>query len=189
MIINIRGTGGSGKSTVVTRIMGLYKTRVPIFREGRKRPIQYLLEAPGKKRLLVPGHYEIACGGCDTLKTLSDVFELITDANDRGYNVLCEGIMLADDVLRTVPLSKTADFRVILLTTPVEDCIAAIRSRREDKASAAGKIAEPLNEKNTRNRYESHKRICGRLQDAGVKVSRLDREAAFQQVSTWLEFL
>ena len=176
MIINIRGTNGSGKSTVVTRVMELYSSKVYLFVEGRKRPEGYQLNDPSAQRptLYVPGHYEIACGGCDTLKTVDQVYELVNSANDRGDDVVYEGIMVADDVTRAVALSKKATLHVILLTTPIVECLAAIQSRRDGKGND-----KPLDPKNTINREKTHKRVCARLQDAGIKVWRLDREAAF----------
>jgi hypothetical protein len=179
MIINLRGTNGSGKSTVVTRIMEIYGVSVPIFIDGRKRPLGYVVSPRGSLGqyapfLYVPGHYEIACGGCDTLKTVDQVYELVYQARERGQHVMYEGIMVSDDVRRAVELSKIAELHVILLTTPIAYCLAAITARR----TAKGKF-EPLDPKNTINREKSHRKHMGRLQDAGVKVHRLDREGAF----------
>lgn len=179
-IINIRGTGGAGKSTLVRRVMDCYASKYPNYAEKRSRPLSYRLDnGRGVTPLYVPGHYETPTGGCDTLDSLDQVFDLVTRANQLGFNVLYEGIMPADDVSRTVALSKTSRLTVILLTTTIEDCLASIRTRREEKAQTFGKEVKPLNEKNTRARHESHKRHIGRLMDSGVTCKRLDREMAF----------
>ena len=175
--INIRGTGGSGKSTVVKRIMELYGAhRRPEFVDGRKRPIRYQLgglPAP----LVVLGHYETACGGCDTIKTVDQVYQEVRGALEINCHVLYEGIMCQDDVRRAVELSKEHKLHVIRLSTPIEECLAGIRARREARGEE-----KPLNEKNTRGRYESVIRTCARLVAQGVSVEVLDRETAFVRV-------
>lgn len=157
MIINLRGTNGSGKSTVVTRIMEKYGVSVPIFINGRKRPLGYIVSPRGSlgqfPSLYIPGHYETVCGGCDTLKTVDQVYNLVNKASSQGLHVLYEGIMVGDDVKRAVTLSKITELHVILLITPI----------------AHLDNFEPSDPKNTINR----------LQSAGVKVHRLDRESAF----------
>lgn len=192
--VNIRGTGGSGKSTLVKNIMALYPVPDPSMVEGRKRRMGTRLfrdiEKPAE--LYVPGHYDTACGGCDTIKTVDDVYHQVREQLEKGTNVLYEGIMVQDDVRRAVELDKwlrtkpafvdgysshEPRLNVILLSTPVEECLAAIRGRR----AAAGN-EKPLSEKNTRGRYESCLRTYARLKDAGVAVERLSRDDAFNRV-------
>lgn len=183
--VNIRGTGGSGKSTLVKRIMELYPAyQMPVIVPGRKRPERYILrQTPDAARaLIIPGHYETACGGCDTIKTVDQVYDMVRSSLTGGDDVLYEGIMVQDDVTRAVALDKElkaqgGQLHVIRLTTKVEDCLAAIRDRR-----AARGEEKPLNEKNTRQRYERVLRSCDRLRHAGVAVEALDREAAFARV-------
>lgn len=181
--VNIRGTGGSGKSTLVRRVMELYASKAPVYRDGRRQPIYYQLTG-GRNNLLVPGHYETACGGCDTIKTVDEVYALIDSTSS---DVLYEGIIAQDDVTRAVAFSKRVgvdggSLVVIRLNTPIEVCLDRIRGRRAEAAKAKGKDPEPLNEKNTRGRYESQLRICSRLKDAGVSVEALSCEDAFVRV-------
>jgi hypothetical protein len=204
MIINIRGTSGSGKSTLVKRIMDLYDKREPIFTDGRKRPLAYNLfkkkasasgnspqkavagvldessEYDDRKQLFVPGHYEISCGGCDTLKTVDQVYDLVKHAAGEGISVLYEGIMVADDVTRAVALSKVHELHVVLLTTPVEECLRAIKDRRAEKGNTGPLESRTVNK--TTVRSATHKRSMGRLQDSGVKTKWLGREEAFVYV-------
>lgn len=197
-IINLRGTSGSGKSTVVTRVMDLYPRREPIPRFKGKRPAGYILGGPDMTDLLVPGHYEIACGGCDTLKTVDEVYDMIRLhlKAQAEIDVLYEGIMVQDDVRRAVELDRWMResvavhgeepgeedrLHVIRLTTPIEECLAAVRARREARGEE-----RPLNEKNTRGRHETQVRVAGRLRAAGVAVEELSREAAYQRCCTLL---
>lgn len=174
IVINIRGTGGSGKSTVVTRVVANYPDHLPSFAAGRKRPQNVMHTRPGTRALLVPGHYETACGGCDTLKTVDQVYQQLVTAVGLGINCLYEGIMVMDDVNRAVTLSKDCDFYVIALTTPVDDCVAAIKARRDARGDA-----RPFNDGNTRQWAIRCERGLVRLMEAGVRVERLDRQAAY----------
>lgn len=188
--INIRGTGGSGKSTLVKRIMERYPNHANILEEKRRRPMATVhwfdnlnSKSPGRPLgLLVPGHYETACGGCDTVKTVDKVYELIRASSlGDGNNTLYEGIMVMDDVTRAVKFDqdlKKAGGRlvVISLTTSIEECIASIKKRRE-----AGGNEKPLNEKNTRDRMKRQENSLHRLKQAGVELLKLDREAAFEK--------
>ena len=76
MIINIRGTSGSGKSFLVRHIMRLYPKQVPVYVSDRRQPISYTLSRSGRK-LLVVGHYESVCGGCDTVHSMDAIFDLV----------------------------------------------------------------------------------------------------------------
>jgi hypothetical protein len=66
---------------------------------------------------------------------------------------------------------------IIGLTTPLADCLAAVRGRRD----SIGDERE-LNPKNTENRVRSSTRAMARLKEAGVNTVELDREAAFKRV-------
>lgn len=185
MIINIRGTSGAGKSTLVTKIMELYPQKFANHEPGRKRPVSYLLyaaEGPLRSELVVLGHYEIACGGCDTLKTLDDVYGRVRRyAHNR--NVLFEGIMVGEDVTRAVALSKDfPDFAIIELSTPIEECLARVRARRAAKGNE-----KPLNEKATRAKHKGYANRRARLKDAGVNYLVMDCDAAFIKVKELLK--
>jgi hypothetical protein len=143
--------------------------------DGRKRPIATEICFEGGGGLFVPGHYEIPCGGCDTLKSVDQAYDLVAQGVNKGYNVLYEGIMVMDDVNRAVALSKRRRLTVIGLTTPFETCLAAIRARRKARGTA-----KPLNPKNTRDRATRCARGLQRLERAGVEVIRMDREEAYE---------
>lgn len=180
MMINLRGTSGAGKSTVVRGFMSHVQAHMdvilPHFITGRRQPWYYSGTAPRPWRAL--GHYETACGGCDTIKTVDEVYRLVQDGLEAGQAVLFEGIMVQDDVRRAVAFNQQFhDMHVIALTTDIEECLRAVRSRREARGDP-----RPLNEKNTRGRAASLERTLRRLRDGGVAVEFHDREAALQRV-------
>lgn len=178
--INVRGTGGSGKSTLIRRIMERYSVKGVVHREGRKQPISYLLSNGNSTPLEVIGHYETACGGCDTISSPDEVYRLVHEALDAGHHVLFEGIIIGDDVTRAVGLKKRlgADFHVIALNTPIEVCLAGIQARRDARGET-----KPLSETNTRSRAERLKRIMARLKDSSVNARWMSRDDALAEVA------
>lgn len=176
--INLRGTGGAGKSTIVRTLMDRYANKGTEFVEGRRQPISYFLSSPGMTSLTVLGHYETACGGCDTITSPDEVYRLVHQSLDAGHNVVFEGIIIGDDVTRAVDLKKRlgADFHVIALNTPLDVCMAGIQSRRDARGDT-----RPLSDKNTRSRADRLKRIMARLKDANVNAKWMSREEALAE--------
>lgn len=189
-VINVRGTGGSGKSTLVKNIMALYPDKVEGFIPGRKQPILTNLSGNGRRTLVVPGHYNTACGGCDTVKTVDQVYEIVQDAAARGCDVLYEGIMVMDDTKRADKLARDPNvvMFIIGLTTPAEDCVKAIQDRRDARGET-----KPLNPKNTVDRAKRCEAGLDKLKGmkkfngVGATVERWSREAAFSRVKRLLD--
>jgi len=178
MIVNLRGTSGSGKSTVVRRIMGLLGERERNFIDGRKQPISYTFQN-GTRTLTVLGHYETPCGGTDTITKTDDVYALIEEAVAKGHDVIYEGIMVSDDTRRCIELHRKGyPILVIGLNTPIPICIAGVQARRD-----ARNDLRPLNTKNTEDRARRHRSAISKLKDAGLDARSLDREAAFTAVA------
>ena len=102
VIINPRGTSGSGKTEFVRRLLSDYGWKrggevEPIHRKGRERPIAYLLQHPfGVRPLIVLGHYAATSGGVDTIRAvdggLDEAFRLADEYASSGHDVLLEGI-------------------------------------------------------------------------------------------------
>lgn len=175
MIIQIRGTSGSGKTWVMKEFMKGYDWE-PEFKPPRKKPLLYRTWLTPNKTMVVLGHYEAACGGCDTIGSCPNIFELIGDLPDDDI-IVCEGLLLSEDVKWT---SQVEDQVVVIyLSTSVETCIEQIKSRRllvgNDK---------PLNETNTRNRVNVIKKSREKLKRfAHVKI----KNAAARQAPKLLD--
>lgn len=169
MIINLKGTNGAGKSTVVRRIMRLYQDRMPIMVQGRLKPIGYLLRQDGMTPLFIPGHYEIANGGIDTIRDIDVAYDLIKTHDASGRHVLYEGKNMQDRS-RKISEFHPEKIRIICIDHPVDECIKSVRERghtiREDRiVDLAGKIAADV----------------FLLRNFGYVVETLDREAAFER--------
>lgn len=177
MIINIRGTSGSGKSHLARSLMQCYLFRKPHFIEGRKRPLYYECQHPrGENNLFVIGHYETACGGCDTISKnqFDTVFALANILSQKG-DVLMEGLLLSAEGKRSSTFFSRPDAVVIQLTTSLEVCVASIQNRRTERGDE-----RPLNPRNTQQKYKQVPQVCERLRNAQVRVEQFTRESALE---------
>ena len=151
MIVNPRGTSGSGKTELVRRIAADYgwgrSGRVePVYRRGRERPIAYRLRHPlGGRPLAVLGHYEATSGGCDTISAadggMDEAFRLAGGYAADGHDVLLEGLLLSGEHVRSAALAREHGLHVLRLDTPLDRCIRNViarqRAGRRGRASAA----------------------------------------------------
>lgn len=189
MIINIRGTSGSGKSTVVRKIMDLYTGgKAKFFEPGRKQPIGYVFQRGNLlkygRSLAIIGHYETPCGGCDTINGQDHIFNLVRQAHDNGNDVLFEGLLLSAEVNRMAQLHDAGyDARVVVLDVPLETCLASVNGRRQAKRPGA----PPVNPDNTAAKHKGTQMAARRLQERGVPVCTADRDAAFDYIRSLLE--
>lgn len=180
MIISIRGTSGSGKSTLARRVMDCYHIKYPYSVDGRKQPLYYIMghESPDHRDLAVIGHYEAACGGCDTIHEFDTVFELVRRLHDEGHDVLFEGVLLYCEVPRTVSLLEDwYPLQVIALNTPVDDCVHSVNLRRAERGDW-----EPVDPANTITKYNGTITTMAKIQAAGVPVFWESRESAYQRI-------
>ena len=177
VIINLRGTSGSGKSTIVRKLNGHYRTFYHIFEEGRRQPISTLYFNPVDLvgSLFIPGHYETACGGCDTIKTPDKVYELIRAAIVSNWNIIYEGIIIQDDTRRLIELNAQYPVNIIELSTPIEDCLAGVQARRNARGDTRS-----LATKNTVDRFVRVHRTNDKLRSQGFVIPILGREEAHQ---------
>lgn len=167
MIINPRGTSGSGKTWLVRQICDLYgwNRRQMFHQQGRRQPIYYRLPHPfAGSDLYVLGHYETPCGGCDTIQKLDAVYEYVENLSWFG-DVLYEGLLVSAEYNRAAELAQHRDLTVFELSTPLEACLANVNARRQ----ARGK-EEPVNPKNTESKHRGVARTCERLREAGAEV-------------------
>lgn len=211
MIINLRGTSGSGKSTLVKTVMDRCVKRIAVrAKDGGKRPIGYICELPNGKWLAVVGHYEIACGGCDTISDMNEVFARVKEAHDLGYHVLFEGAIVSTLARNVIELHLAGyPVEVISLNTPLDVCLASINDRRMAKhrereaavraynkeiidGKRRGKLKdvpplpEPVNPKTTTQKFASTKSTHEKIVAAGIPAVWASREGALNLIATQL---
>lgn len=185
MIIQIRGTSGSGKSTVMRDIMGRMGDWQAHYVDGRKKPLFYVSRSEWPLTVVL-GHYESPCGGCDTIGSAREVAVMIEEVlrtvakveiGDDGWtehyiipHILCEGLLLSEDVKWTKEMN---DVRCFFLTTPLERCLEQIKGRRAEAGNE-----KPLNPGNTTNRVSVIERARVKLVEAGIPCRRCSPEQA-----------
>lgn len=174
MIISLRGTSGSGKSTLVRHVTARYERRRDVHEHGRKRPM-YSIHGrnPQGRCLVVPGHYEIANGGIDTLHTLEDAYRIARWGALQDHDVLMEGKNMSDGPKHVEALmAEGLDVRVVLLDVPLKRCIASVRERGHNIAEAS------ITKTDAKVRRDFEKFTCTKYKGS--------REACLAQVKEWL---
>lgn len=174
MIISLRGTSGSGKSHLVRAVTGLYDRCRDVHTEGRQKPL-YSIHGrnPLGKCLVTPGHYLIANGGIDTLPSLEEAYRIAKWAERQGHDVLMEGKNMSDGIAHANALiSDEFDIRVVVLNTPVPDCIKSVRERGH-------KIAE-------RSIQKTYDKVMRDVVNFHCPVVVGDRQSCLEQVCSWL---
>lgn len=183
MIINLRGTSGSGKTHIVRQVMALYGGKARIMQEGRKQPIAYIMtpkQGSTAKPLAIMGHYETACGGCDTIKTLDEVYANVRQAADQGYDVLYEGLLVSGEIRRAQELHRDYHPQVLFigLDTTLEKCVESINQRRWAKDPEK----PPVNPRNTAAKHKCCVRGIQIFQEQNIPAEWHNRESAFERI-------
>jgi hypothetical protein len=182
VLITLRGTNGSGKSTIVRQLMAIAPgPREERHEEGTGRPLGYVWP---EAKLAVLGRYDVATGGCDgySWKGATDwVLQQVSNYAWEGFNVVFEGVMVSMYGVNRFKQLNAAQtmlgnhLYLIQLTTPKEDCIAAVLARR------ARSIKQHAKEFNPHHLLDHHKSIGQGSYTLmkTVTVEWLDRERAF----------
>lgn len=183
VVINLRGTYGSGKTTLARTIMGMYHNVQSHTIEGRKRPLYYTMDHPNSGNpLALIGSYETTCGGCDTINDTKLIFDTVDFLQAHGFDVLYESLLLTADVGRTYDyFTRGWPLNIVLLDLDEDTCIAGVMERRK----AVGNY-KPLNPKNLRQKITGCKSSCKTLEGRGVPVFRLNRQQALDKVCDML---
>lgn len=164
LIIQIRGTSGSGKTTAMRSFMGPLESWNPRYViEGRRKPSYYVCNGAA-----VLGHYDSPCGGCDTFKGYDQLQLVVREAAVLSPKIVMEGLMLSDDVRQTDRIHKEVGAVVVFyLTTPLDVCIARVKGRRAEKGKD-----DVFNEEKLRNRAAQIERTRPRLEELGITCRR-----------------
>jgi hypothetical protein len=181
MIINIRGTHGSGKSTIMSTILKNYPNE-PESVDKRGRPENYKVNIPFiDKPVYIIGSYENACGGCDGIQPYSEIWPRIVRLADLGHgHILFEGALVSSSYGNIGKASEIYgdDFVFAFMDTPVEECLRRIQARRLAKGNT-----KPLDPKNTVSKHNNVERSITKIREVYQRrVVILDHRKALSQV-------
>ena len=186
-IVSIRGTHGSGKSTVVHKILAKYPNVAimenhtsPSGRESVK-VVGYVVQLP-ERQLLVVGPYKTACGGCDSIQPYSDIWTIVeTYGTSMNRDVLLEGALVSSSYgsIGHAMNAWGANAVFAFLDTPLERCLDRIKQRRAAKGNT-----EPLNPHNTAVKFENVARTKAQMAKLGssIRIVDIDHTRPTQQI-------
>jgi ABC-type dipeptide/oligopeptide/nickel transport system ATPase component len=188
MIINIAGTNGSGKSTVVrglmaaTRQLRTIESDVNLVDKGQVKTRRMtvaqevqLLE-PATQNIIVLGRYSegIDTGGCDTIKNVEVHYRTIYQWAPTHHVVYEGSMVMTHEKGILLVRSGVAPVHVIHLQTTLEQCQAAINERRARRGDPPFTGSwEHVEGSIVRARNFAHK-----LGQLGAKVHRCTRDEA-----------
>lgn len=154
LIINVRGTNGSGKSTVAHTLLKEYgfdplkvnqpETQTPMIdlvhyadpKTGRHKIVEGHVIKPLK--LILVGSYRTQCGGADGIPTQNLIKEAVAKAASMNHHVLFEGVIISTLFSGYRELSKVMRgaghaYNWVYLGTPLEECLSRIQARNGGK--------------------------------------------------------
>jgi hypothetical protein len=186
-IVAIKGTNGSGKSSVV---------RTLIAHLGKAATLRFNNKEAGyrckyrEQALFVLGKYKSACGGLDSSFSYpgaADDVLICLDALAAKGHVVCEGVIAIssygfDRVTRFADQQKKKGRHVIFarLDTPAELCIDRVHQRRSEAGNR-----KPFNPEKLLHKYESVLRSQEKLRGAGYDTRILPNEEPLQTLLRW----
>ena len=184
MILDIRGTHGSGKSYVAHQLLQYGAEEIVGYNEYKKKETILGYHVPAL-RLAIVGKYATQCGGCDGVGNSDEVVRRVRLFSANYRHVLLEGILVAHTFDRYHRLAYELtnavpghDYRFCFLDTPLETCIKRVQSRRDAKG-----VTKELNPKNiTKDHHNIWTVVRGKMVAAGHNVHILNHLDPMPQV-------
>ena len=133
MLINLRGTHGSGKSTIVRTLLDA-NDALPIYGLlGRQRAEAYALLG----KTFVLGPYTQQCGGLDAVQPYQLIVPLIMKYGAVGH-VIFEGALVSScwGVVGRLIERWGRDAIIAFLDTSAAECIARVEARRAERGDS-----------------------------------------------------
>jgi len=183
IIIQVRGTHGSGKTTAVKSFIDNFPHTALTDADGKI--IAMAVKVTGVDRpVYIMGKYDNACGGMDGINTQEEAALRVINAWKTGQgHVICEGVLSSGVspagtfprmLIENIPNDRLK-FRT--LDTPLDKCIDRVNARR----AARGKDGE-FDPRNVINKYGSVVASYPKYVDAGFDMKMLDHTKAYEQL-------
>jgi len=165
MIINIRGTSGSGKTHTARSFMDYCSPDIIVYGEEDK-PVAHCVFWDMMPVYFI-GSYANVCGGCDNIQTQDMICSYVRHFSQFGH-VIFEGLLMSHTFSRYAALWKELTdygipFVFAYMDTPLELCLERIRQRRLAKGNT-----KPLNTANTENGFRTTWMTMDKFKAAGI---------------------
>lgn len=176
MIFDIRGTNGSGKSTIVRSFVQQF--------DCEKDEDGYIVK-PFDMRIV--GHYPPTSGGCDNIKPRGEIYDRIERGIEEHEHVMFEGAANALIVQPFIDIKFKYHFDIdegykfFFMDTPLEICIDQYNQRMKSKGLPSRKISDL-----TKNFYKCQQ-IEKQLKELGHNPLKLSRLNGFEHIKGILE--
>ena len=184
VIINIAGTSGSGKTHLIREFLSWVgeATCKPQYIAGRKPPIGYTFGIEGVLFFLMGAYEDADTAGCDTIRDVVQIFDLIREKAKR-YHVIYEGLIVMNHTRGPQLAAEYGkEFVILQLDVPYATCVASINSRRS--ARGQGRL---LDKKNTKGNFVRAANYCTKMQAQGARVIKVRRDAALEKLLELVE--
>lgn len=187
MILNLRGTCGSGKTHTAKGLLDAGSCEE--LHNDAGKLIAYRVQLPELRRAIyVLGRYNIPTGGLDTIKPIIDVCPLLTKYAALGH-VFLEGLFFSSSYGAIGKFTECFGNEIIFayLDTPLERCIEQVKLRRLKRGST-----EEYSEK-TRSQAVVHHRAVLQSKERIERVHNrttvfIDHKNALQDVLAIFHF-
>lgn len=189
MIFNLRGTNGTGKSTVAHALI----------KKSGAEPIDFWPQARSAKPkayagmwkgvpIVILGSYATVCGGMDTITDINDARDLIVGyGTDENYPIMFYEGLFISHCLGTVAKGM-ADAglkeRTVLgyLDTPLETCLERVHKRRAERGNT-----KPFKEQNVVDDYQRVEWNYAKAKRDGWNAVDINHLEAQKEVEAWLD--
>ena len=192
--INIRGTGGSGKSYLVHKLLKAHKHKRIVRKFGNRFKPKIVAYYIPEFHLYVIGSYDSQCGGCDKMQMIQKNLQAIKGLADvpsvqdltvktieryaKKGNVLYEGLLISGIWGRYKELHDRLSNSIwIFLDTPLSVCLERTNKRRRLKGKT-----DPVNPKATTSKHRSCIRQQPMCKAAGMRYEVLNYKKAYKQL-------
>lgn len=158
MIINLRGTHGSGKSYAMRKFLKAHKSRKIYGLLGPRLPEAYELTVEGVDRpVYVLGSYVTTCGGCDLVQPYACVMQLVSKYDPKGH-VVFEGLLLSGVYGTVTTFLETwkKQCLILFLDTSLEVSIERVRQRRKSAGKRDVHDGGLLHTSTGENQFDPH---------------------------------
>jgi len=179
LIIQLRGTSGAGKTTIVRSLIESFPKPTPIygaFGTGQPEAIK-LHRSP--RPLYALGPYPAA--GCDSIigrLGVQGVIDLLEKYCARG-DVIFEGLIISSMFGRLGEwLKDHPPVIVAVLDVSIADCLAGLADRQGDKQKTA---------KTLKAHYDNTFKVADKMRNISMRVEMLKRQCALETIRELLQ--